>query len=191
LQISFHVADASKLLTTLPSLTPQLGTFDAVLLLGPLYHLLDEHDRLSTLDQCGDLLKEGGICYAAFVSTFGHLRGMVGKDPRRLRREKDFYESYLGPGEGTGKYIRREGVVSYHIHPSQIVGVFEKVKELKMERLIGCEGFLGAESAARLNDSEEEDWKVWLNLMMRYAEDQCVIGSSEHLLAISRKVRRS
>ncbi|KAK0106129.1 hypothetical protein ONS95_004631 [Cadophora gregata] len=50
-------ADASALFETCPALLSQIGTFDAVLLLGPLYHLLQEEERVAALRDAGKLLK--------------------------------------------------------------------------------------------------------------------------------------
>jgi SAM-dependent methyltransferase len=43
-------------------------TFDAVLLLGPLYHLLDPQDRLLALREARHVSKPGGIVFAAAIS---------------------------------------------------------------------------------------------------------------------------
>ncbi|PVH71296.1 S-adenosyl-L-methionine-dependent methyltransferase, partial [Cadophora sp. DSE1049] len=220
-----HIADASALFTSCPSLLTQLGTFDIVLLLGPLYHLLEEEERVSAVRDAARLLKPcfgedrdgeedgGGVLLASFLTTFGHLRGVARGDPGRLTSEWGWYEGYLGLGEGgeengeeKGKYTRRkaEGVVSHHVHPSEIRGLFEKVNfssgdinldssraneqnrnlGLQVQKVIACESFLGAEFAASLNTLREEEWRVWMDVLARFASDECVLGASEHLLAV-------
>ncbi|KAH9209250.1 S-adenosyl-L-methionine-dependent methyltransferase [Leptodontidium sp. 2 PMI_412] len=234
---AIHCADASNLFETCPALSSQIGTFDAVLLMGPLYHLLEERERERAMGNAGRLLKVGtsgdeggvegeekggGVLFASFVTTFGHLRGVARKDPGRLGREGGFYGGYLGFGSGlgnrggdgdrdgsmAGKYTRREeGVVSYHVHPSEIRGLFEKVevaipqgkidgegqrkgtgKRFKVEKLVACEGFLGADLAENLNGLEGEEWTAWMGALCRYVGDECVLGASEHLLAVVRLV---
>src|SRR5437764_1685099 len=46
------------------------GMFDAVLLLGPLYHLLESHDRLRTLREARRVSKRGGTVFAAAISRY-------------------------------------------------------------------------------------------------------------------------
>ncbi|KAH7311112.1 S-adenosyl-L-methionine-dependent methyltransferase [Rhexocercosporidium sp. MPI-PUGE-AT-0058] len=213
-------ADASDLFGTCPSLLSQVGTFDAVLLMGPLYHLLEQEERERAVSDAGRLLRHcttdgggGGVLFASFLTTFGHLRGAARKDAGRLGREWGFYGGYLGVGlkdgegegvrERAGKYTRRkgEGVVSFHVHPSEIGGILEKSglkseskdegeqqRRFGVEKLVACEGFLGADLAENLNGLESEEWRAWMDVLCKFADDQCVLGASEHLLAVARLV---
>jgi ubiquinone/menaquinone biosynthesis C-methylase UbiE len=49
------------------------GIVDAVLLLGPLYHLVELSDRLAALREAYRVIKPGGILFAAGVSRFASL----------------------------------------------------------------------------------------------------------------------
>jgi ubiquinone/menaquinone biosynthesis C-methylase UbiE len=49
------------------------GTADAVLLLGPLYHLVDQSDRVQALCEAHRVLKLGGVLFAAAISRFASL----------------------------------------------------------------------------------------------------------------------
>ena len=49
------------------------GSADSVLLLGPLYHLLDRSDRLQALREVRRVLKHGGKLFAAGISRFASL----------------------------------------------------------------------------------------------------------------------
>jgi SAM-dependent methyltransferase len=46
------------------------GTADAVMLLGPLYHLVDESDRARALAEARRVLRSGGVLLAAGISRF-------------------------------------------------------------------------------------------------------------------------
>src|SRR5262249_53797018 len=46
------------------------GIADAVLLLGPLYHLTEGADRLSALKEAHRILRPGGVVFAAAISRF-------------------------------------------------------------------------------------------------------------------------
>jgi len=49
------------------------GSADALLLLGPLYHLVEPSDRLRALREARRILKPGGILFAAAISRFASL----------------------------------------------------------------------------------------------------------------------
>ncbi|HEV8558797.1 MAG TPA: methyltransferase domain-containing protein [Actinophytocola sp.] len=46
------------------------GTYDATLLLGPLYHLLDRDDRVRALSEAARVIRPGGLVLAAAISRF-------------------------------------------------------------------------------------------------------------------------
>ncbi len=91
-----HVERARSLVAEGLGITAELGdaralhhapaTFDAVLLLGPLYHLTDRRDRVTAWREALRVVKPGGLVYAAAISRFASLfdglaHGRLG-DPR-------------------------------------------------------------------------------------------------------------
>jgi SAM-dependent methyltransferase len=54
-------------------LTEPDGSCDAVLLLGPLYHLLERSERLEALSEARRVLRPGGLLAAAGISRFASL----------------------------------------------------------------------------------------------------------------------
>jgi 2-polyprenyl-3-methyl-5-hydroxy-6-metoxy-1,4-benzoquinol methylase len=72
-------------------------SFDAVLLLGPLYHIVSHEERRRALHHALDLVKGGGrgIVFAAFIPVQAHLRDLARKDPTRLLEHVGFYDRYV------------------------------------------------------------------------------------------------
>src|SRR5512138_8336 len=66
-RVQFVVADARGLSEV------RQRNFDAVLFMGPLYHLVVEADRKTALEQAFDRLREGGILFSSFISRYGML----------------------------------------------------------------------------------------------------------------------
>jgi SAM-dependent methyltransferase len=180
---SIICADASKLQGG--DLNVSEASFDAILLLGPLYHLLEPQECINTLTNCTALLKPDGIIFAAFLTKFGHLRGVARNDPGRLVREWPFYEKYLQDG----KYDRRQDISSHHIFPNEIRELFGKLAKprLTVERLVACESFLGSELSRGLNELDRKAYDVWEKVLFEFAEDPCILGTSEHILAVVRR----
>ena len=53
---------------------------DAVLLLGPLYHLTERADRLAALREARRVLRPGGVVFAAAISRFASLLDGLARD---------------------------------------------------------------------------------------------------------------
>lgn len=55
-------------------------TADAVLLLGPIYHLIDKSERLLALKEARRVLQKGGVIVAAGISRFASMLDIFFKD---------------------------------------------------------------------------------------------------------------
>lgn len=71
------------------------GLYDAVLLLGPLYHLLEEWERAEAVANACRLAKANGVIFVAFVSIAAHLRDIAMREPAKLVNDKEFYAKYV------------------------------------------------------------------------------------------------
>lgn len=49
------------------------GTADAVLLMGPLYHITEYKERIAALEECRRLLRPGGVLFAAALTPYSVL----------------------------------------------------------------------------------------------------------------------
>ena len=74
-QVRFVIADARDL-----SEVTEKG-FDAVLLMGPLYHLVVESDRKVALKGAFDRLREDGVIFSSFISRFGIMGDLIKDKP--------------------------------------------------------------------------------------------------------------
>ena len=65
-------------------------SFDAVLLMGPLYHLLESEERQSAIDQALRLLKPRGCLFTTFISPFSVFPRLLKNDAELLSNERFF-----------------------------------------------------------------------------------------------------
>ena len=94
-----------------------------VLCQGPMYHILEEQDRINVLRACKYVTKLSSYILVAFVTRFAHLRDLAVKDPRRLIREEEFYNRYLEDG----KYTRNPQIQSHHVMSTEIFTLYDQV----------------------------------------------------------------
>lgn len=170
---------------------------DAVLLMGPLYHITDFSERIAAVKESRRLLKDGGVLFAAALTPYSVLLHNItvynplGDNPNKTLEDPDFM-----------KMVEREIKDGNHINPDNTVysGIgsahLHTAKALKEE--LYCGGFESATvhgimGGAWLAKNINELWKneVSRNALMCTVRllDTCeeVIGLSGHLLAVSRK----
>ena len=104
--VDCFVADAHDL-----SSLPQ-GMYDAVLLMGPLYHLILREDRVRALRESYDRLKPGGIFFSALISRYGLIADLLRHKPEWVENHKEV-RSVIEQGHNT-ENLREGGWRGYY-----------------------------------------------------------------------------
>jgi len=71
------------------------GQFDHVLLMGPLYHLLEEKGRIKSVNAALAKLKPGGILYAAFINMYAAIIYGMRFEPEYITSTAPFAVEYF------------------------------------------------------------------------------------------------
>ena len=158
------------------------SAYDAVLLFGPLYHLLAQEERLEAVREAMRLLRPGGPLFATFITRFAQFRWAAYYDAAWLARDRDYTEQFLATG-----IHRHPGLFTdaYFAHPDEIVPFMESAG-LSTVRMVGCEGAV-SHNEARVNQLDGDDWEYWARLNYRLGQEPSMYGASDHLLYIGRK----
>lgn len=160
---------------------------DAVLLLGPLYHLTERDDRLAALREAGRVVRPGGPVLAAGISRFaslldGLVRGILG-DPDYARMvEQDLRDGQHRNRTGRPDYF----TTAFFHHPHELEA---EVREagLEVEALLAVEGpaWLLVDFDARWADPAERG-RI-LEAVRAVEREPSLLGASAHLLAVARR----
>jgi ubiquinone/menaquinone biosynthesis C-methylase UbiE len=169
-------------------LLPQAdGTAAAVLVLGPLYHLITAADRVTALREAFRVLATGGIVVAAAISRYASaLDGMA----RRLTLDPRFVEIRnrdLAEGQHRNDTERLDYFTTAYFHRPE-----ELRAELEAAGFAGVNifGVEGPSWAVPDFDSQWEDPALRQELMgvaRRLESEPSIVGASAHLLGIGRK----
>jgi ubiquinone/menaquinone biosynthesis C-methylase UbiE len=160
----------------------KLGEFEAALLCGPLYHLLQAEERKKALQATTDVLKPSGLLFAAFITRFAPFRRALSQDPEWLVRLPDYTRSVLDTGvHNQGKTFPQ----AYFTHPDEIE-LFMSQAGFEKLNLIGCEGIV-AENEREINNLQGEAWQAWVDLNFELGQDPSLYGAADHLLFVGRK----
>ena len=179
-KVRFVVADARAL----AEVTDR--EFDAVLLMGPLYHLVEEADRKAALRQAFDRLRAGGLIFTAFISRFGMMGDLIRRDPGWIEEDRAEVQGIVERGRRADE-LRRGGFRGYFALVSEIAPLHEIVG-FETLTVVGVEPAISADDES-YNKLEGKQRQLWLDLLYKLSAEPSIIGASRHLLYIGRKPR--
>ncbi|MCD6286558.1 MAG: methyltransferase domain-containing protein [Anaerolineae bacterium] len=161
------------------------GQFDAVLLMGPLYHLLDETDRQQALAEAARVAKPGGPVFAAFIARYACYIDTATKYPQDAVDHPEIYELIEETGLLPPRADGRVAFVAYFAHPNEVVPLCRSTG-LDVVTVLGVEGVVSLRDEA-VNALTGDAWERWVDINYRIAHDPCAHGGVEHLLAVCRR----
>ncbi|PEJ48456.1 SAM-dependent methyltransferase [Bacillus sp. AFS002410] len=162
--------------------------FDASLMLGPMYHLQEEKDRIQAVNELNRVTKKNGLVFVAFMPRIRHVFSSL-LSPNNWRPNDnmdtilEFSQSgcfnHADEGRFTGAYYFN----IEDINPFMEQQGFETLE------------LIGSNVGTILND---ESWNYWRNkgesevekiisLLIEKATDPYILGTSSHLLYIGMK----
>lgn len=161
---------------------------DAVLLLGPLYHLTEAQDRRRALAEAYRVLKPGGHVFAAGISRFAStIDGLVSG-------------SFLDPV--FQEIMRSDLATGQHRNPTKHPGYFTKTffhhpDELKAEVAgagFDVAGLLSVDGISYLMKDFENNWAVeenrafLLEILDALEREPSLLGASPHVMCVGIKL---
>lgn len=162
--------------------------FDSSLMLGPMYHLQEENDRVMAVQELNRVTKKDGLVFVAFMPRIRHiLTSLLSPDNWKPNNDMDtilqFSQSgcfnHADEGRFTGAYYFN----IEDIDPFMEANGFETIK------------LIGSNAGTILNN---DNWDYWrekgdeevrkiIDLIIESATDPYILGISSHLLYIGRK----
>ncbi len=176
-QVQFVVADARDL-HAVPT-----TAFDAVLLMGPLYHLVFEEDRRQAVRQAADRLRSGGLLFSTHLSRLGSLGDLMRRVPEWIERGEEV-RSLLDRGRRPDDQPR-DGFRGYFARVSEIRPLHEALG-IQTIVLAGVEPAISADDES-YNKLQAPRRDLWLDLLFEVSSDETTVGASRHLLYVGRK----
>ncbi|NLG24812.1 MAG: methyltransferase domain-containing protein [Clostridiales bacterium] len=161
------------------------GPFDCVLLMGPMYHLLTEADRVRAVSACLNLLKPGGTLFVSFITMFSGVIYMMRRGPELILSdeviERRFRECVLDDTDYAGPAFTQ----AYFIRQRDILPFMARFALNKLH-LLGQEGILAPCEPAILAQPPEVV-SAWVDLAEALCEREEFLSWAEHILYVGRK----
>jgi SAM-dependent methyltransferase len=162
--------------------------FDAVLLLGPLYHLLTAGEREAALREVYRVVKPGGVVAAAFITRYAFLRYLLKERPEDLHGRASDMEAFHQTGILPTPLTSDGEFIAQLIPPAEARPLIESAG-FTVRTVLGVEG-LSTLIDDKLNALQGEAWEAWVDLNYRAAADPSLHGASDHLLCVAEKKER-
>jgi SAM-dependent methyltransferase len=177
LGVQVHQGDAR-------SLPAPTSSFDAVLLLGPLYHLQDSTDRLRVWREARRVVRSGGIVAGAAISRFASLFDGLA---RGFLFDSEF-QGIVRQDLATGRHLnpnRRPGwfTTAYLHHPDELPAEAEAAGLTVLE-LVGLEGLSGWLPFQEDRWDSPADRETILGAARIVENEPSLVGLSAHLLLV-------
>jgi S-adenosylmethionine-dependent methyltransferase len=162
--------------------------FDAVLLMGPLYHLLEEAERAQALAEARRVLKTGGPLFAAFISRYAAHRDASVKYPLEPVEQPELYAEIERSGRLPPNASGAPGFVAYFAHPAEVAPLVWRAG-FEVAAVLGVEGLVSVTEDVAVNALTGPAWEWWAEANWRVAADPSLHGAVEHLLVVAHKPR--
>lgn len=178
----FHVFNATDL-TGLPD-----ESFDASLMLGPLYHLQKEAEREAAVRELFRVTKAEGIVFVAFQSRLRMIITSLQypqywKPHDKMESIREFSRSGIFNHSDQGRFTG-----AYYFHIDEINPFMER-HGFETIALIGSSsiGAMLSQQQKQYWEGQEEESRDVMNLLIEIAKDPSVLGISSHLMYIGRR----
>jgi ubiquinone/menaquinone biosynthesis C-methylase UbiE len=160
---------------------------EAVLLLGPLYHLIEREDRIQSLREARRVLRPGGLVFAAAISRFASLFDSL--------RHGFFADPLFAP------ILERDLIDGQHRNPTGnplyfTTTFFHRPGELARELMAAgfhLESVTAVEGPAAMANDFDDLWTDrelrarLLECIRKVEREPSILGASPHVMAVGRK----
>lgn len=159
------------------------GQFDCVLLMGPLYHLLEENDRMKAVQASLRLLKPGGVLFVSFISVFSGMIYAMKFDPAIIldESEDEFYKTVLEQRSFAGQAFTQ----AFFIQQREVMPFMAQFPLQKLH-FFGQEG-ITSPCESNLMQQSQPIVEAWLDMAEKLAEREDLLSWAEHLMYVGRK----
>jgi ubiquinone/menaquinone biosynthesis C-methylase UbiE len=160
------------------------ASVDAVLLLGPLYHLTDRADRVSALGEARRIVRPGGVLIAAAISRYASLidglaNGFLVDPAFRRIVERDLHNGQHRNDTDNPNYF-----TTAFFHTPEELSTEIADAGWTLEQMVAVEGLGAYANAKGPSTLPLEDL---LDLVDRVGSVPSLLGASPHLIAIARR----
>jgi len=168
-------------------------TFDAVLCLGAMSHLIERVDRDVAASELVRVAKKNAPIFVSVIGLYGVFRTVLQRPYLRDELTHPAHEEMFSQGIHRAS-LHEHGYAqgfpdAYFFHPTEPRELFEShgVETLEMATCEGLSSHLQDETNMIYEDKEK--WERWLGILLRTCNDPFILGLGEHFLYVGRRMQ--
>ena len=154
------------------------GSFDAALVLGPMYHLYEAAEIDKAIDEAVRVTKRGGTIFFAFISVFAIMYANYLYGNWAFGQEENFTDDYQV------RHFKEQLFTGYDVTEFEQLFSAKPVERIATAGTDGLLEPLESRPDFSLSDKDFEAFAAWY---LEFAEKRELLGSTSHLLYICRK----
>jgi ubiquinone/menaquinone biosynthesis C-methylase UbiE len=156
------------------------NVYDITLLLGPMYHLFTENDKIKALSEAIRVTKKGGVLFSAYcisdgsIICYGFRQGNIDRLVNKGLLDIETFKAFSTPAEIFELYRKED--------------IDELMKRFEVSRLHYVATDLATNYMRDTIDSmDDETFKIYLKYHFSICERSDMVGATHHSLDIVRK----
>lgn len=155
-------------------------TYDITLLLGPMYHLFTEEEKLQALSEAIRVTKKGGVVFAAYcmgdasVLLYGFVRGEIHNIIEKCMLDPVTFKTFSKPWD------------LFELHRKEDIDALRSRFNVTQLHFLATDGYAN-HMRKTLAEMDEETFQLFLRYHFATCERLDMIGYSNHTLDIFRK----
>lgn len=166
-------------------------SFDAVLCLGALSHLVEKKDRESAASELVRVTKKNASIFVSVINLYGVFRVVLQGIQNELlaTSHREMFSHGIHRAEWHKDEPDYQGFPdAYFFLPPELKELFERhrVETLEMATCEGLSSHLKEETNKIYGDSKK--WKFWLKLILKTCSDPAILGLGEHFLYVGKRI---
>lgn len=156
------------------------NTYDITLILGPLYHLFTEEDKLKALKEAVRVTKKGGVIFAAYcmgdasILLYGFRGGEINNLIRNCMLNTETFDTFSKPFD------------IFELHRKEDIEALREKLDVDHLHLIATDGYAN-HMREKLEEMDDETYNLFLKYHLATCHRQDLLGYSNHTLDIFRK----
>jgi len=160
------------------------GPYDCILLMGPMYHLLEEAQRRCALNAALRLLKPGGVIFVSFISLYAGLCDFMKNRPEAVLEDGE--QEYIRCCYENRAYCGDAFTKASLISPKEILAFMEQFPLQKLH-FFGQEG-ITSPCENNILACGEDTIRRWTDIAIQTCERDEFLSFSEHLMFVGRRM---